>query len=158
MKVCTKCKQTKPETEFFQHSETRDGFASWCKTCVIFGNKIRRQTRKASSLCVRCGAPRYKSLALCYDCGLRHRLRHIFKIDTPEFLKAEAAYKQFDGRCQCCGHSDSRSKNEWSIDHDHETKKFRGIICSSCNLMLGHAGDDIQRLQAGVTYLSEAGK
>jgi hypothetical protein len=39
------------------------------------------------------------------------------------------------------------------IDHDHVTKKIRGILCSGCNRMLGCAQDDPAVLAAGVEYL-----
>jgi len=33
-KKCTKCKETKPKTEFHkQRTKSKDGFKSWCKSC-----------------------------------------------------------------------------------------------------------------------------
>lgn len=40
-KACTKCTQVKPLTEFFTNKETRDGHASWCRSC---NNGNRRPT------------------------------------------------------------------------------------------------------------------
>lgn len=37
--------------------------------------------------------------------------------------------------CQCCGRSLENSKR--CYDHDHNTKKFRGVVCSYCNHGLG---------------------
>jgi hypothetical protein len=34
MKQCTKCKQTKPLTEFQKRSETKDGRYQHCRKCV----------------------------------------------------------------------------------------------------------------------------
>lgn len=34
MKVCNKCKEEKPGTEFYGHNSTRDGLSSSCKKCV----------------------------------------------------------------------------------------------------------------------------
>lgn len=39
------------------------------------------------------------------------------------------------------------------IDHDHASGKVRGILCSHCNLMLGHAQDDPERLLNALAYL-----
>ena len=45
------------------------------------------------------------------------------------------------------------STSAWSLDHDHETGKFRGWICNKCNLALGNFNDDIIRIRNAVTYL-----
>lgn len=42
---------------------------------------------------------------------------------------------------------------ETHIDHCHTTGEVRGILCSRCNLSLGHAKDTPQRLRALADYL-----
>ncbi|MCP4264318.1 MAG: hypothetical protein GY777_01860 [Candidatus Brocadiaceae bacterium] len=44
------------------------------------------------------------------------------------------------------------------IDHDHATGKVRGMICQNCNVLLGHAKDDIDILQKCIKYLNESNK
>jgi hypothetical protein len=41
----------------------------------------------------------------------------------------------------------------WHVDHDHITGKIRGLLCASCNLTLGNAKDDVNRLEGLVAYL-----
>jgi len=51
------------------------------------------------------------------------------------------------------------------IDHDHNYKKRdfknnsellpRGMLCNRCNLILGIAKDDVQRLQSCINYLND---
>jgi len=62
------------------------------------------------------------------------------------------------GRCAICGRvPDGRLY----IDHDHSCcpgenscgECVRGLLCSPCNLALGHFGDDIARLRSALRYL-----
>ena len=34
MKQCTRCREFKPETEFYKNRSMKSGLASWCKTCA----------------------------------------------------------------------------------------------------------------------------
>ena len=43
--------------------------------------------------------------------------------------------------------------NPLVIDHDHETGSIRGLLCPTCNSMLGHAHDDVDVLLAAIQYL-----
>jgi hypothetical protein len=43
------------------------------------------------------------------------------------------------------------------IDHDHETNEFRGILCASCNHLLGMAHDKILVLEKAILYLKKYG-
>ena len=64
------------------------------------------------------------------------------------------------GRCAACngphpGRTKAGKLRSWNVDHDHETGKVRGLLCSSCNLILGHAKDDPAVLLACIEYLKE---
>jgi hypothetical protein len=40
------------------------------------------------------------------------------------------------------------------IDHCHKKGMVRGLLCYRCNIMLGHAHDDISLLLCAIDYLS----
>jgi hypothetical protein len=42
-----------------------------------------------------------------------------------------------------------------SIDHCHNTKKVRGLLCGRCNAAIGLVKEDIGILSAAITYLNE---
>ena len=47
--------------------------------------------------------------------------------------------------CAICGVLDS-GKRRLHIDHDHDTGKFRGMLCGNCNSAIGLLGDDIENI------------
>lgn len=48
--------------------------------------------------------------------------------------------------CACCGRTSLRSVRGWHVDHDHSTGAVRGILCPSCNWLLGLLGDSLVRV------------
>jgi type I site-specific restriction-modification system R (restriction) subunit len=61
----------------------------------------------------------------------------------------ETMYLKQEGKCLIC----KKEVPHLSIDHDHKTGKVRGLLCGSCNSMLGHAHDNIDSLKNAITYL-----
>ena len=73
--------------------------------------------------------------------------------------KMELMLKDQDGKCVICkeliifdGHSSA------VIDHDHESKLIRGILCQNCNRGLGGFKDNITNLFNAINYLNESKK
>lgn len=46
------------------------------------------------------------------------------------------------------------SNTEAVIDHCHYTNNIRGILCGSCNVLLGKAYDNTNILQSAINYLN----
>lgn len=63
------------------------------------------------------------------------------------------------GVCAICGNRETRVDKRvnrtsyLAVDHCHTTGKVRGLLCHSCNSMLGQAGDSVEKLQIGINYL-----
>lgn len=58
-------------------------------------------------------------------------------------------------RGQCAACKDLFGVGAPHIDHCHTEDHVRGLLCSDCNPALGQLGDDPERIQALVKYLSE---
>jgi hypothetical protein len=58
-----------------------------------------------------------------------------------------------NGCCSVCGKAGTGSKRWLSVDHDHKTKRVRGLLHAACNRLLGYARDDPQRLRSAAAYL-----
>jgi len=54
--------------------------------------------------------------------------------------------------CAICRRATGASK-ALSVDHDHKTGLVRGLLCSTCNKLLGHLRDDWQAAQRIASYL-----
>lgn len=50
-----------------------------------------------------------------------------YRITPDEF---DALFAKQNGKCAICGVAPQRPV----VDHDHETKKIRGILCHGCNI------------------------
>jgi len=57
-----------------------------------------------------------------------------------------------EGRCDVCG-SESPSGRGLTVDHDHATGEVRGMLCSLCNVALGHVREDLAILEGLAAYL-----
>ena len=63
-------------------------------------------------------------------------------------------------RCAVCRrHPEEFSRGRpLDLDHDHITKRVRGLLCESCNKGIGQLGDTIDRVGAAYQYLKRAAK
>lgn len=94
-----------------------------------------------SNICIieNCTNTRGGQSKYCHPC--RNSLRR-YGITTPEkiFLLEKQSYKCLicEDRLSFSGLPAGRDITGPVIDHDHTTNKVRGIICHSCNRMLGN--------------------
>jgi uncharacterized C2H2 Zn-finger protein len=64
-------------------------------------------------------------------------------------------YRQ-NGVCAVCKQPERTARNHLlSVDHDHETGRFRGLLCSHCNRAIGLLQDDPAVIIAAANYLLE---
>ena len=75
-----------------------------------------------------------------------------------------------DGRCAICrkswrfrkpakrAHDENLFLHHLCVDHDHEHKTVRGLLCNACNTAIGLFEEDLQRFAAAVGYLCAAGR
>ncbi len=58
-----------------------------------------------------------------------------------------------EGRCAVCGIDGCPTGRALAVDHCHETKEIRGLLCARCNTMLGLSKDNIKTLKNAIVYL-----
>lgn len=63
------------------------------------------------------------------------------------------------GVCAICKRPETAirsGKVKWmAVDHCHSSMRIRGLLCQTCNSMLGQAKDDAARLRAGADYVEK---
>ena len=67
----------------------------------------------------------------------------------------ERIYQAQGGHCAICGWATGRSKR-LAVDHDHETDRVRGLLCSVCNRFIGYVRNAPAAFQRGYDYLKRA--
>lgn len=85
----------------------------------------------------------------------RRHLNKKFKLTPDQYL---AMVESQNGVCAICGEPEIRRDSKGNImplavDHDHDTKTVRKLLCSGHNAMLGLAGDNPSVLEAAAAYL-----
>ena len=58
------------------------------------------------------------------------------------------------GSCCAICESPTTTGKGWHVDHCHQTKKIRGVLCHRCNLMIGQAQDNVPLLNNAAHYLN----
>lgn len=137
MKTCTKCQVAKPETEFWQ-DRRRGGVLPHCKRCKADAAKLWRDTNPNKA------RERY------WSNPQGERERHLIRKYGVDQREYDRMFLSQDGACAVCL---KRQDRAFDVDHDHATGAVRGLLCTSCNRMIGHAGDRPEVLDAAAIYL-----
>jgi hypothetical protein len=66
------------------------------------------------------------------------------------FEEFSALLGEQQGRCAICR---DEFEGEPMVDHDHKTRKVRGLLCHHCNTGLGLFKEDKRRLWRAADYL-----
>ena len=127
MKICSACKISKDGNEFHNNKSMRDGKHSQCKKCA----KAYRQTpeRKIAREIYQ------KSYKRTPKGKVAHRASYYKRLYGLTLGQHKLMYIDQDGCCIICKNAISYS--EVVTDHDHNTGRVRGLLCSSCNMKLG---------------------
>jgi hypothetical protein len=122
-------------------------------------------------VCVECGAgfesaraTRKYCSSSCSEAVKRRRNRDAMKERARQYhLKTrygmteqdfEDLLASQDYSCAVCRSTEPAGRwRGWHVDHDHDTGEVRGILCTSCNWVLGYAKDDPEVLVAAAAYL-----
>ena len=78
------------------------------------------------------------------------------KKDHRALMLQQNILEQQGSRCAVC-HGTQPGKKGWIIDHDHVTRKVRGVLCGSCNMGLGLLKDNPDACNRAAAYIRKGG-
>ena len=86
---------------------------------------------------------------VCRSC--RSKYRRLIDISQKEYQEILASQ---NNQCAICGKDATEFKTSLNVDHDYKTKKIRGLLCTNCNMGLGHFKDSLSNLHRALMYIS----
>ena len=177
-KECSKCVTIKNTDEFYKDSTNLDGMRDWCKNCCAASTKLYRKNNpekctehrinwrknnpertrelnnnwhKNNPEKSRANYERYK---LKYPTKQKEKdLKYKYGLTLEAY---DILVDEHKGYCGICGTHETEivsKRTKLCIDHDHATGKVRGLLCHSCNKLLGNAKDNQQILLNAIQYL-----
>lgn len=110
---------------------------------------------RVRAVCKECAHARQEEkMRLDADFRLKSRVKR-YGITVEDY---KAMVLDQENVCAICKHPPHDGRwTDFLIDHDHQTKAVRGLLCTNCNMTLGHMKDDPVRLREAADYL-ERGK
>ena len=145
VKTCTKCGETKSESDFYWAKKTKRWRSSQCKSCTQAYEKAKYAANPE---------PNKTRNSKWYHAGGNHVRRvRAYGTDGVAMMAAQGA------KCAICGVAFSNpgdpeaNKLVAHLDHSHRTGEPRGWLCRKCNLLLGLADDNATLLLKAVEYL-----
>ncbi len=150
VKQCRRCLEEKPQSEFCRNTKAKDGLHSWCKPC----QNERRRERHAEDpeLVERYRESIRRTARKRQENGKRYEyeLRKNYGMSLADY---QSLLKKQSGRCALCFTDTPGQWGTFHVDHCHETRKIRGLLCHACNTGLGLLKHDPDVLSRATQYL-----
>lgn len=153
MKECQKCKIVQEVSNFYKRTRSKDGLQCICKTCNAvhrnsqYHKNHEHELKKLSD---------YNNRESSKIRRINFQLRKLYNVDL-DFYNTKLLSQ--DNRCAICKTHESEFKTRLSLDHDHESGKIRGILCTNCNVNVGFLekgkSRKIQLIEETLEYINE---
>ncbi len=138
MKICACCTIEQPIEEFYWTDKQKKYRHNNCRACRRSQTKQHAKTDKGKKA-KRNGV-----------------LRRNFGLTGQQY---ENMYEKQSGLCAICNKEEIQvrrgSLSRLSVDHDHETKQIRELLCSRCNMGIGSFGENIEIMLKAIEYLKK---
>ena len=152
-KKCFKCGEIKRISKFYR-------IGGYCKECCKILNKITRNKNKKHYLKISLQYRRKNKDKINQKAKI-YRTLHTKKIRN-KYLKLTYGIslkdynnllKKQNYKCAICKSPTKKFIKKLDVDHIHNSKLIRGLLCNHCNIMLGWAKENINILKNAILYL-----
>ena len=175
-KPCSLCEAVFPYTGdyFCLDKRNKTGLSSYCRECKrkynskekkrVYRiqnkekiNKWAREYYHANKEKFRLRNRQYGAKPETKERAYRSRILKSYAITWERYKEL---LSEQGGVCAICGgeKGSNRLVNYLSVDHDHETKEIRGLLCNDCNLGLGNFKDNPTLMSKAIEYLNKKEK
>lgn len=179
MKRCARCKKLKPKSEFHANKRRKDGLSLYCRVCAsrmsrewYQNNRGRAQENQRKYHKAHPGRAKENSHKYykahpkkMNESSRKYRKENpekVRKIDRKCRLKKygltmedyNRVFEAQGGVCAICGEPE-RVRSSLSVDHDHYTGELRELVCSHCNIAMGHIDDSPTKARKMADYLEK---
>jgi len=155
---CGRCHKRKKTDKFSPSPRHRNGLFPWCRPCKatyqanyidtvpkdmrVEKQRVWRAQRDADS----------EARAHFLRKTSAYSLKRRYGITSHEIVELAAFQEKVCAICKAAPDV-TKKRGGLHIDHDHATKKVRGLLCESCNQGLGFFKDSVFALRAAIAYL-----
>lgn len=91
----------------------------------------------------------------CFDNQRKLMLKKQYNLTVEEYNKILESQQH---KCAICKRHTSEFKKKFSVDHNHDNGRIRGLLCYNCNLGIGKFKDDMIWLVEAVKYINRDGR
>jgi len=161
-RYCNGCDAAKPLRDFGKNKYGPNGLQWLCRNCINTASRAKHAANPEIGRAadkrwqakhpeqVRANVARWQQ---ANPTKVKHNsrnghLKHKFGITVEIY---EQLLEDQNGECAIC-HNPPRAKR-LSVDHDHATGQIRGLLCDFCNVGIARLQDNIEILQAAISYL-----
>lgn len=132
VRTCRKCRVSKPITDFYVRKyKPHTPLRAECKDCT---RKLQKKYRESKP-----------------DEVARSKSVSMYKLSKAEY---DRLHDQHNGLCGVCKNPQPPGRfKRLCIDHDHATNNIRGLLCNSCNMVLGKVKDSPELLRKLAEYV-----
>jgi hypothetical protein len=147
-KQCGKCKEEKDFEHFYKSPRGRLGLQTNCIPCHV------KESGKYQSSHPEVAQKKYsKWSANNKDAMREYSLLRTYGINRAQYDWLLASQ---GGCCKICFKTPEENGKMLSVDHDHDTKDVRGLLCQPCNMALGLLKDSAWTFRAAAEYLDNS--
>jgi len=144
MKTCSKCKTDKELIGYSIRKDSKDGRRGVCNKCRATEHRDKySKNYEAKRIRPKGWREQYRA-----KMNTQYGIKHKYGLTPEDYGKLMS---KAGNKCEICGRLASETYC-LVVDHDHNTGKVRGVLCNTCNGILGHYEKGIRAMKDDGKY------